>query len=219
MDMIEHVKATFPAYTFEEDRMMHDILAFLRGIAYDMKYTGNYKSILAARRYSNAATGSQLDDMFWCRDVTGVRSCTLEGLKGTLNPPGVYELYQRPTGKSFCSLDPGWGPADNRTWINTRSPYLQGVTNIGTSCIGKKVDGALHNGGNKSMVSNDFTQVLSDGVGAWVLNNGRAELVSVFTYYCAVGYLADKGGIIRATNGNNSYGKYGAVADLSLIHI
>ena len=212
-DMIEHIKATFPAYVFEEDRMMHDILAFLRGIAYDMKYPGNYKSILAARRYSNAATGSQLEDMFWCRDVTGVRNCTLEGLKGNLNPPGVYELYQRPTGKSFCSLDPGWGPADNRTWINTRSPYLQGVTNIGTSCIGKKVDGALHNGGNKSMVSNDFTQVISDGVGAWVLNNGRAELVSVFTYYCAVGYLADKGGIIRATNGNNSYGKYGAVAD------
>ena len=62
------------------------------------------------------------------------------------------------------------------------------------------------------MVSNDFTQVISDGVGAWVLNNGRAELVSVFTYYCAVGYLADQGGIIRATNGNNSYGNFGSVA-------
>ena len=38
--MIEHI-TTF--YVFEEDRMMHDILAFLRGIAYDMKYR-NYKS-------------------------------------------------------------------------------------------------------------------------------------------------------------------------------
>ena len=33
------------------------------------------------------------------------------------------------------------------------------------------------------MVSNDFTQVISDGIGAWVLNNARAELVPVFTYY------------------------------------
>jgi hypothetical protein len=71
----------------------------------------------------------------------------------------------------------------------------------------------LHNGGNKSIVSNDFTQVLSDGIGAWVLNNGRAELVSVFTYYCHIGYLAEDGGVIRATNGNCSYGAYGAISD------
>jgi len=63
------------------------------------------------------------------------------------------------------------------------------------------------------MVSNDFTQVLSDGVGVWVSNGGRTELVSVFSYYCSVGYLAEEGGVIRATNGNNSYGRYGTVAD------
>ena len=63
------------------------------------------------------------------------------------------------------------------------------------------------------MVSNDFTQVLSDGIGVWVTNNARAELVSVFTYYCQIGYFAEDGGTIRATNGNNSYGKYGAIAD------
>jgi hypothetical protein len=61
-------------------------------------------------------------------------------------------------------------------------------------------------------VSNDFTQVLSDGIGAWVTNNGRAELVSVFTYYGHIGYLAQAGGIIRATNGNCSYGTFGAVS-------
>ena len=84
---------------------------------------------------------------------------------------------------------------------------------LGTAGIGKKIDGSLHNGGNKSMVSNDFTQVISDGIGAWILNNARAELVSVFTYYAQVGYLAEDGGIIRATNGNNSYGSYGSIAD------
>ena len=28
------------------------------------------------------------------------------------------------------------------------------------------------------IVANDFTQVLSDGIGAWITNLGRAELVS-----------------------------------------
>ena len=45
-----------------------------------------------------------------------------------------------------------------------RSPYIQGVTTIGDNCIGMKIDGSLHNGGNRSIVANDFTQVLSDGI-------------------------------------------------------
>jgi hypothetical protein len=76
-----------------------------------------------------------------------------------------------------------------------------------------KVDGALHSAGNDSMTANDFTQVLSDGIGAWLTNNGRAELVSVFTYYNHIGYLSEEGGKIRATNGNNSYGSFGSVAE------
>ena len=35
----------------------------------------------------------------------------------------------------------------------------------------------------------------------------------VFTYYCHIGYLAENGGILRATNGNNSYGDFGSVAE------
>jgi hypothetical protein len=87
------------------------------------------------------------------------------------------------------------------------------VTTLGTAAVGQKIDGALHNGGNDSIVSNDFTQVISDGIGAWITNNGRAELVSVFSYYAHIAYLAENGGRIRATNGNNSYGDYGSVAE------
>jgi hypothetical protein len=110
-------------------------------------------------------------------------------------------------------LDPGYGPDDFHTWIINRSPYVQGVTTIGYGAVGQKIDGALHNGGNDSIVSNDYTQVISDGIGAWITNNGRAELVSVFTYYAHIGYLAENGGRIRATNGNNSYGDFGAIAE------
>jgi hypothetical protein len=211
-ELLAYARANNPNKVFTDVRIRNDIRSLVRGICYDLRYTGNYKTLLASQRYANAVNGSQLVDLFRVRDITGLRNTTLEGLSGTLNPPGVYDLYQRPTSGAYTALDPGWGPADDRVWINSRSPYLQGNTTIGDSCVGMRVDGLLHNGGNKSMTANDYTQVLSDGIGAWVSDKARVELVSVFTYYNQVGYLAETGGIIRATNGNNSYGTYGAVA-------
>lgn len=212
-EILAFLRNTYPNVTFNETKVNNDVWALLRGISEDLKFSGNYRTLLAARRYSNAVTGSQNDNIFFMRDTTGLRDMTTQGLQGVLNPPAGFDLYQTPTGGACVSLDPGWGPNDTRTWITDRSPYIQGVTNIGTGCVGQRVDGSLHNGGNKSMTSNDFTQVLSDGIGVWVSDNGRTELVSVFTYYCQIGYLAEDGGIIRSTNGNNSYGRYGSVAD------
>lgn len=212
-EAVAYLQQQYPSLVFDTELYKRDIRYYVDAWKYDIIYTGNYKSIRAAQYHTNKALGSAASDMFYCRDTTGVRNCTLRDLAGVLNPPNVNDLYRLPTGGIFVSLDPGWGPNDTRTWITNRSPYIQGVTTIGDGCIGQKVDGALHNGGTKSITSNDFTQVLSNGIGAWILNGGRAELVSVFTYYCHVGYLASNGGIIRATNGNCSYGKFGAVAD------
>ena len=198
---------------FNQTYIKNDVYAIIRGVARDLKYVGNEFTIKSAIRFINAKNGSRLSDLFRMRDTTGLRNMTIEGLQGDLNPPGVYDLYQRPTGGACVALDPGFGPDDEKTWIVQRSPYIQGVTNIGSYCVGKRVDGSLHNGGNKSMVSNDFTQVLSDGVGVWVSNNARVELVSIFTYYCQVGYLAETGGVIRSAQGNNSYGSFGSIAD------
>jgi len=203
-----------------------DTNSYLDALKYDLKYsgeflnndryvgsrTGNYKSMLAARYYANSVTGSLEEDMFYLRDATGLRNCTVDGLSGDLLPENEFGTSRVSAG-AYCSLDPGWGPDDYRTWIITRSPYVQGVTTLGTAATGQKIDGALHNGGNDSIVSNDFTQVISDGIGAHILNNGRAELVSVFSYYAHIGYLAESGGRIRATNGNNSYGDFGSVAE------
>lgn len=158
------------------------------------------------------ASGYETSNMFYMRNGTTLRNMTLDGLSGSLGDANIY-LTRRPTAGAYVSLDPGIGPNDTTTWITTKSPYVQNVTTFGTGCIGLKVDGNLHDGGNKSIVANDFTQVLSDGIGAWVTNNGRSELVSVFTYYNHIGYLAENNGKIRATNGNCSYGDYGAVAE------
>jgi len=197
---------------YDSAACLRDVGRYIDALKFDLQYPGNYKSRLAARYYSNAVTGSLEEDMYYLRNGTGVRNQTLQGLTGDLLAPNEYGTSRVSAG-AFCSLDPGWGPDDFRTWIVKRSPYVQNVTTFGTAAIGQKIDGDLHAGGNDSIVSNDFTQVISDGIGAWITNNGRAELVSVFSYYAHVAYLAEAGGRIRATNGNNSYGDFGSVAE------
>ena len=63
------------------------------------------------------------------------------------------------------------------TRLGGRSSYIQNVTTFGTGAVGQKIDGDLHAGGNDSYGNqNDFTQVINDGIGAWITNLGRAEL-------------------------------------------
>ena len=191
---------------------LRDVNSYIDALKFDLQYPGNYESRMAARYYANAVTGSLEEDMYYLRNGTGIRNQTLQGLTGDLLAPNEFGTSRVSAG-AYCSLDPGWGPDDFRTWIIGRSPYVQNVATFGTAAVGQKIDGALHNGGNDSIVSNDFTQIISDGIGAWVTNNGRAELVSVFSYYAHIGYLAEAGGRIRGTNGNNSYGDFGSVAE------
>jgi len=212
-EAIQFMVVNHPNYSFDTVKCRRDIDRYIDSLIYDLRFPGNYKSVLAGRYYANAVTGSAHEDMFYVRDTTGVRNMTLRGLTGTLPALQEGESYSIPTGGAFVSLDPGWGPDDEKVWITSRSCYVQNVTTFGTAAIGQKIDGALHNGGNRSIVSNDFTQVVSDGIGAWVANGGRAELVSVFTYYAHIGMFAQDGGVIRATNGNSSYGDFGTVAD------
>ena len=156
--------------------------------------------------------GYETSDMFYVRNGSGIRNMSLNGLSGTLGTPNSYGT-RRPTAGAFVSLDPGTGPGDTSVHITSKSPYIQNVSTFGTGCTGLKVDGNLHNAGYRSVVANDFTQILTDGIGYWCRYNGRSELVSVFTYYCHVGYLTEFGGRVRATNGNNSYGDFGSVAE------
>ncbi len=188
--------------------------------------TGYYEEILPISVPANVAlVGDELrstvispaqdyetSNMFYVRNGSGIRNMTLQGLSGTLGTPNEFGT-RRPTAGAYVSLDPGTGTGDSSVWITTRSPYIQNVTTFGTGCIGMKIDGILHSGGNKSIVANDFTQVISDGIGYWAANSGLSELVSVFTYFCHIGYLSTTGGKLRGTNGNNSYGLYGSVAE------
>jgi hypothetical protein len=200
-------------YSYSQDSCRRDAREFVEAFIDDLNFTGNYKSLRAAIQYVHAVDGSEMANMFYVGNATGLRNCTLSGLTGTLTPPNAYGT-KRPTAGAYTSLNPGFGPADENVWVQTRSHYSQNVTMFGTACTGAKIDSALHAGGNKSMVKNDYTTILSDGIGVWCTgSDSLVELVSVFNYYGYAGYIAELGGRIRATNGNSSYGTYGVIAE------
>jgi len=94
-----------------------------------------------------------------------------------------------------------------------KSPYIKESTAFSTGGVGAIVDGSVVAPGTAgSMVFHTFTQVHDGGIGFWIKDNGLAEIVSCFTYYCDMGYVSSGGGKIRSLNGNNSYGTYGTIS-------
>jgi len=100
----------------------------------------------------------------------------------------------------------------------TTSPYVQNCSSITTTGCGMRVNGGLASG-LKSMVVDAFTQINQGGLGIHILNEGYAQLVSVFTICCSTGILVESGGTCSITNSNTSFGDYGLVADGALPYI
>lgn len=88
------------------------------------------------------------------------------------------------------------------------SPYIQNCSSITTTGTGMRIDGS-HVTGQRSMVSDAFTQINSNGIGVHLLNRGYAQLVSIFTVSCNTGILAESGGQCSLTNSNCSFGNFG----------
>jgi hypothetical protein len=83
----------------------------------------------------------------------------------------------------------------------TTSPYVQNCSSITTTGAGMRIDGSLTTG-LKSMVVDAYTQVNQGGIGIEILNQGYAQLVSVFTVCCSYGILCQSGGTCSITNSN-----------------
>lgn len=90
----------------------------------------------------------------------------------------------------------------------TTSPYIQNCSSITTTGTGMKIDGSVVSG-LRSMVSDSFTQINAGGVGVHLLNQGYAQLVSIFTVACDIGILTEDGGQCSLTNSNCSFGNIG----------
>jgi len=100
--------------------------------------------------------------------------------------------------------------ANTARWTTfiTASPYVYVCSSRTTTGTGLKVDGARATG-NKSMVSAQFTQVNTGGIGFHVLNDGYAQLVSMFSIFCDTGFLAESGGTASMGNCNVNFGNRG----------
>jgi hypothetical protein len=100
----------------------------------------------------------------------------------------------------------------------TTSPYIQGSSSITTGVngisagCGMRVDGTLAEGFLRSMVLDSYTQFNQGGKGIHILNNGYAQLVSIFTICCTEGIVCETGGSCSVTNSNCSFGLSGLVA-------
>jgi hypothetical protein len=105
------------------------------------------------------------------------------------------------------SSQPVHAQADFAAISNIKTTIQTNTVNYISSGAGIGIN--IEMGGNKTMLSNDFTQVNDLGYGILVTNGAGAEAVSAFTYYCYVSYWSLNGGQIRSVAGSSAYGVYG----------
>ena len=149
---------------------------------------------------------NNLSTMFYLSDASLMKQMSFNGMTGfALSNSDPQDITTATIGGVFVRLNPA-------SPILTKSPYITDCSCFSTNGTGVIVDGSVHTTGNKSMVFHAYTNIHDNGVGFWIKDNAKAEIVSCFTYYCYFGYATSGGAKIRSLNGNNSYGLYGVVS-------
>jgi hypothetical protein len=95
----------------------------------------------------------------------------------------------------------------------TNSPYIynsSSITPLGGT--GLCIDGYRATG-NKSMISSQFTQVNTGGVGVKIINDAYAQLVSIYGIFCDKAFWADSGGTASMGNCDVNFGNIGLYAN------
>jgi hypothetical protein len=144
-------------------------------------------------------------NMFLMSDGSILNKMTFKGLTGWVPGATASDVTTSAIKGVVVSLNPA-------SPILFKSPYVLECAFIGSGAIGALIDGTVHTTGAKTMIFHGYTVISDNGVGYWVKDGGKSEIVSCFTYYCYFGYTASGGGFIRALNGNNSYGTWGATS-------
>jgi len=166
----------------------------------------NQRTVIIQPKSGNSDDGTTPNaqaTMFYMSDGSILNKMTFKGMTGWVTGTTAQDITTSTIKGVVARLNP------NIT-VTTKSPYILECTAIGSGCIGALVDGSVHASGYKSMIFHGYTVISDNGVGYWVKDGAKAEIVSCFTYYCYFGYACTGGGHIRALNGNNSYGTYGA---------
>jgi hypothetical protein len=136
--------------------------------------------------------------------------------KITAMPSESAALLLQPADRLFFQPTANWHGAINesitfRAW--DQSAGSAGSTaDITTTGTGMRINGA-HASGLRSMVLDAYTQFNQGGRGVHILNDGYAQLVSLFTINCNIGVFCESGGQCSLTNSNTSFGTFGLQAD------
>lgn len=160
------------------------------------------RSVVVTPASGYSGTGNT---MWYMSDGTMLKQMTFTGMTGFIPGTPDDDITAATVGGVYIRFNPS-------SPIATKSPYVLECSAISNGGVGVIVDGSVHASGYKSMVFHAYTNLNNDGVGYWVKDNGRAEIVSCFSYYCWFGLATSGGGFIRGLNNNNSYGRYGAVS-------
>jgi hypothetical protein len=144
---------------------------------------------------SNSDTADALDDLF---DI--VIDFLSEGVtSASLTFPNLGEY-------SYSALG-----LNSRTQLNASTAFIQSEV---IDFVNETADVyEVLMPGNRSMLSNDFTQICDLGYGLVTTNGGLAEAVSMFTYYNQISYYSINGGQIRSVAGSSAHGSYALVAE------
>ena len=132
---------------------------------------------------------------------------------------GVYEIgLSRPTVSASDNATVYFGNTSVYPILDADIPN-QWTVNDGDRFVDRRLDptgaggGALVDGNAPSLKSpiqsfvfDAFTQVNQGGVGIHIINNGYAQLVSVFTIMCSNAVIVENGGIASITNSNSNFG-------------
>ena len=116
-----------------------------------------------------------------------------------LVPTSFYITGARYQINTIENWNPITGTAD--VLLDSSTPYTDSYT--------APINVEVETPGNRSMLSNDFTQVNDLGYGLIATNNGISEAVSEFTYYNWTSYYSLNGGQIRSVTGSSCNGIYG----------
>jgi hypothetical protein len=142
-------------------------------------------------RSVNVQPANPTQDIFYVNNGSYVKEVTF---RGHLSPAAAIAFP--PTGAG----------------VITASPYIYNCSSITTTGTGMRIDGSLA-GGGKSMVAGQFTQVNQGGVGIRIINQGYAQLVSIYTIACNYGIWCESGGFCSLIGSDTSFGNFGLVAD------
>ena len=140
--------------------------------------------------------------LFRLSNGTIVQDCVCDGMGGYTVGNPAYDPTVATLGGIYFALN-------SASAITEKSPYIYNVTTFGDGATGAYIDGSLHGSGYKTMLFHTYTAIHSDGLGIWAKDNGSAEVINCFSYYCQLGYCATGGAQVRSLNSSNSYGEYG----------